>query len=116
MMNPAQQRMFAGTQLWAGANSIGAIATEKVQSDALNLGFPSAYESVYAAKHLPLRFFPTAQSASSVWAGNDLQSKIHQSRKEEADHMARAKVISTQHSRVRFVGTPHGRGDQPHPA
>jgi hypothetical protein len=115
MMNPAQQRMFAGTQLWAGANSIGAIATEKVQSDALNLGFPSAYESVYAAKHLPLRFFPTAQSASSVWAGNDLQSKIHESRKRDADYMARAKVISTQHSRVRFVGTPHGRGDQPHP-
>jgi hypothetical protein len=115
MMNPAQQRVFAGTQLWAGANSIGGIATEKVQSDALNLGFPSAYQSVYAAKRLPLRFFPTAQSASSVWAGNDLQSKIHQSRKEEADHMARAKVISTQHSRVRFVGTPHGRGDQPHP-
>ena len=115
MMNPAQQRAFAGTQLWAGANSIGAIATEKVQSDALNLGFPSAYQSVYAAKHLPLRFFPSAVGRPAVWAGNDLQSQIHQSRKADADYMARAKVISTQHSRVRFVGTPHGRGDQPHP-
>ena len=114
MMNPAQQRAFAGTQLWAGANSIGAIATEKVQSDALNLGFPSAYQSVYAARRLPLRYFPTVQSASSVWAGNDLQSQIHQSRKADADFMAKAKVQSTQHSRVRFVGTPHGRGDQPH--
>jgi len=114
-MNPAQQRAFAGTQLWAGANSIGGIATEKVQSDALNLGFPSAYQSVYAAKRLPLRFFPTVQSVPTVWAGNDLQSQIHESRKRDADYMARAKVISTQHSRVRFVGTPHGRGDQPHP-
>jgi len=114
MMNPAQQRAFAGTQLWAGANSIGGIATEKVQSDALNLGFPSAYQSVYAAQRRPLRFFPTAASRPAVWAGNDLQSQIHQSRKADADYMARAKVESTQHSRVRFVGTPHGRGDQPH--
>jgi len=112
-MNPAQQRAFAGTQLWAGANSIGAIATEKVQSDALNLGFPSAYQSVYAARKLPLRFFPTVQSVPTVWAGNDLQSKIHESRRRDADYMARAKVISTQHSRVRFVGTAHGMGDQP---
>jgi hypothetical protein len=50
-----------------------------------------------------------------VYAGNDLQSKIHESRKADADYMARAKVISTQHSRVRFVGTPHGMGDQPRP-
>ena len=114
MMNPAQQRAFAGTQLWAGANSIGAIATEKVQSDALNLGFPSAYQSVYAARRLPLRFFPTVQSVPTVWAGNDLQSQIHESRRRDADYMAKAKVISTQHSRVRFVGTPHGMGDQPH--
>jgi hypothetical protein len=114
MMNPAQQRVYAGTQLWAGANSIGGIATQKVQSDALNLGFPSAYQSVYAAKSLPLRFFPTVQSVPSLYVGNDLQSQIHQSRKEEADYMAKAKVVSTQHSRVRYVGTPHGRGDQPH--
>jgi hypothetical protein len=115
MMNPAQQRAYAGTQLWAGANSIGAIATEKVQSDALNLGFPSAYQSVYAARKLPLRYFPTVrQSEPSLYVGNDLQSQIHESRKKDADYMARAKVISTQHSRVRFVGTPHGMGDQPH--
>jgi hypothetical protein len=114
-MNPAQQRVYAGTQLWAGANSIGAIATEKVQSDELNLGFPSAYQSVYAAKRLPLRYFPTVARANTFYAGNDLQSQIHQGRKEDADYMARAKVISTQHSRVRFVGTPHGMGDQPHP-
>jgi len=114
-MNPAQQRAFAGTQLWAGANSIGAIATEKVQSDELNLGFPSAYQSVYAAKRLPLRFLPTTVPNASLWEGNDLQSKIHESRKNDADYMARAKVASTQHSRVRYVGTPHGMGDQPKP-
>lgn len=114
-MNPAQQRAFAGTQLWAGANSIGAIATEKVQSDGLNLGFPSIYQSIYAAKQLPLRYFPTQREEAKVWAGNDLQSQIHESRKRDADYMAKAKVASTQHSRVRYVGTPHGRGDQPHP-
>ena len=114
-MNPAQQRVFAGTELWAGANSIGGIATEKVQSDELNLGFPSAYQSVYAAKKLPLRYFPTAEGRPAVWAGNDLQSQIHESRRRDADYMAKAKVVSTQHSRVRFVGTPHGMGDQPHP-
>jgi hypothetical protein len=114
-MNPAQQRVFAGTQLWAGANSIGGIATEKVQSDALNLGFPSAYQSVYAARKLPLRYYPTVQSVPSLYVGNDLQSQIHESRRRDADYMARAKVISTQHSRVRFCGTPHGMGDRPHP-
>jgi hypothetical protein len=114
-MNPQQERVFAGTQLWAGANSIGGIATEKVQSTSLNLGFPAAYQSVYAARQKPLRYFPTYTPVASVWAGNNLMTQIHDSRRKEADYMAKAKVIATQHSRVRFVGTPHGAGDRPKP-
>lgn len=98
-------------QARAGKQSIGGIATEKVQSDALNLGFPSAYQSVYAAKHLPERFFPTAErNPKPFWEGTDLQSAYHKQKKSDADFMAGAKVRSTQLSRMRYVGTPHGAG------
>jgi len=103
-------------QARAGKQSIGALATQKVQSDALNLGFPSAYQSVYAAKHIPERYFPTAdRPPMSMWAGNDLQSQYHEQKRVDADFMAGAKVKSTQISRVRFVGTAHGVGHQPKP-
>tara|TARA_R110000868_G_scaffold189435_3_gene432394 strand:+ start:90 stop:2273 length:2184 start_codon:yes stop_codon:yes gene_type:complete len=98
-------------QRQAGKQSIGAVATEKVQSDALNLGYPAAYQSVYAAKRLPERFFPTIErQPMTMWAGNDLQSAYHQQKKADADFMAGAKVRSTQLSRMRYVGTPHGMG------
>jgi hypothetical protein len=102
-------------QRLAGTKSIGAVATEKVQSDALNLGFPSAYQSVYAAKRIPERFFPTKEySPMTMWAGNDLQSQYHEQKRVDADYMAGAKVRATQLSRMRYVGTPHGRGLLPH--
>ena len=95
----------------AGTKSIGAVATEKVQSDALNLGFPSAYQSVYAAKHIPERLFPTKERPPmTMWRGNDLQSQYHEQKRVDADYMAGAKVLATQLSRMRYVGTPHGRG------
>lgn len=98
-------------QRQAGKQSIGAVATEKVQSDALNLGFPSAYQSVYAAKHIPERFFATKERMPmTMWAGNDLQSQYHEQKRVDADYMAGAKVRATQLSRMRYVGTPHGRG------
>jgi hypothetical protein len=98
-------------QRLAGTKSIGAVATQKVQSDALNLGFPSAYQSVYAAKHIPERFFPTKERMPmTMWAGNDLQAQYHEQKRVDADYMAGAKVRSTQLSRMRYVGTPHGRG------
>jgi len=98
-------------QAKAGTKSIGAVATEKVQSDALNLGFPSAYQSVYAAKGIPERFFPTKERMPMpMWAGNDLQSQYHEQKRVDADYMAGAKVRATQLSRMRYVGTPHGRG------
>lgn len=99
----------------AGKKSIGAVATEKVQSDALNLGFPSAYQSVYASKGLPERYFPTKERPPMVmWKGNDLQSSYHEQKRVDADYMAGAKVRATQLSRMRFVGTPHGKGLLPH--
>ena len=102
-------------QRQAGKQSIGAVATEKVQSDALNLGFPSAYQSVYAAKHIPERFFPTKERPPMLmWAGTDLQSQYHEQKRQDADYMAGAKVRATQLSRMRYVGTPHGRGLLPH--
>lgn len=95
----------------AGTKSIGAVATEKVQSDALNLGFPSAYQSVYAMKKIPERYFPLKEHLPMpMWAGTDLQSQYHEQKRQDADYMAGAKVRATQLSRMRYVGTPHGRG------
>ena len=102
-------------QRQAGKQSIGAVATEKVQSDALNLGFPSAYQSVYASKGLPERYFPSKEHLPMpMWAGTDLQAQYHEQKRVDADYMAGAKVRATQLSRIRYVGTPHGRGLLPH--
>jgi hypothetical protein len=104
---------MSGGQNW-GFNSIGAVATEKEPTDSLNLGFPSAYASVYAAKQRPLRYYPEVKEVSrGFWIGDGLQAEVHAQRKKDADYMAGAKVQSTQHSRVRYVSTAHGRGYQP---
>ena len=102
-------------QAEAGKKSIGAVATEKVQSDSLNLGYPAAYQSVYASKQIAPRYFPNVaeERHRDFWRGSDLQSHIHEERRKDADYMAGAKVRSTQISRVRFVGTPHGMGVLP---
>ena len=98
-------------QRLAGTKSIGAVATEKVQSSSLNLGFPSAYQSVYASKGRPERYFPSKEHLPMpMWAGNDLQAKYHEQKRIDANYMAGAKVRATQLSRMRYVGTPHGRG------
>ena len=103
-------------QSQAGKQSIGAVATEKVQSNALNLGFPSAYQSVYAGKQKAPRYFPEVYDGQrgTFWEGNDLQCSVHEQRRKDAHFMAGAKVRATQLSRVRYVGTPHGRGVLPH--
>jgi hypothetical protein len=62
---------------------------------------PRFYPRVYDDKH------------GSFWAGNDLQSAVHEQRRKDANFMAGAKVRATQLSRVRFAGTPHGRGVLP---
>jgi hypothetical protein len=98
--------------------SIGAVATQKIPSDALNLGFPSAYQSVYAAfvapKRAPAYFSQPERAAHGFdYIGHDLQADYHASKKAEADKMAAAKVRSTQNSRIRYTSTPHGRGILP---
>ena len=98
-----------------GFDSIGAVATTKVQNNSLTAGFPSAYQSFYA-KHEPKpRYYPRIAEGrvTTMWAGDDLQAQLHQQRKQDADFMAGAKVRSTQLSRIRYVGTPHGRGELP---
>lgn len=98
-----------------GFNAIGAVATQKVASDALNLGYPSAYQSVYSAFKAPPRFFPEPAPASNhgFWRGDDLDAIYHESKMQDAHKMASAKVRSTQISRVRYCATPHGRGVLP---
>lgn len=98
-----------------GFNSIGAVATAKVENNDLTAGFPSAYSSVYASKNIMPRFYPRVydDKHGSFWAGNDLQSAVHEQRRKDANFMAGAKVRATQLSRVRFAGTPHGRGILP---
>ena len=98
-----------------GFDSIGAVATAKVENNDLTAGFPSAYSSVYASKGIAPRFYPEKYDGmrGTFWEGNDLQSAVHEQRRKDADFMAGAKVRATQISRVRFVGTPHGRGVLP---
>ncbi len=98
-----------------GFNSIGVVATQKVPSDPLNLGFPAAYQSVYAAHQPPPRFLPEAApyEGRTFWKGNDLQAAYHEGKMREAHRMAAAKVRATQLSRVRYCSTPHGRGVLP---
>ena len=115
--NPYETVVMDRRNASAGFDSIGAVATQKHQSNALNLGFPSAYASVYArnARVRPQFLQSTMPRENHFWQGDDLQHDIHQQRKRDADHMAGAKVRSTQISRVRYVGTPHGMGLLPHP-
>jgi hypothetical protein len=62
-------------------------------------------------KKIPERFFPLKEHLPMpMWAGNDLQSQYHEQKRQDADFMAGAKVRATQLSRMRYVGTPHGRG------
>ena len=100
-----------------GFNSIGAVATTKVEQNALTSGFPSAYQSVYSASRVAPRYFPQVSDSGNktFWAGDDLQSQYHQRKRADADYMAKAKVIATQKARVRYVGTPHGAGVLPSP-
>jgi hypothetical protein len=94
---------------------MAAIATEKVQSTALNLGFPHAYASVYAAARKPTAYFPSFAAPSQPYVGDaDIQA-LRLSRKAEADFMANAKVRATNVSDARYTSSPHGRGFIPKP-
>lgn len=94
---------------------MSAIATEKVQTNSLNLGFPDVYASVYASKGLPLRYFPSAYVGAGAYVGDEQVNALREARKAEADHMANAKVASTVTARARYVSSPHGNGYIPKP-
>jgi len=94
---------------------MAAVATEKVQSTALNLGFPEAYASYYKAHRNPERYFPTAAPVSQPYVGDASVNAIRLARKADADLMANAAVASRRTSDLRYTSTPHGRGLIPKP-
>lgn len=94
---------------------MSAIATEKVETNSLNLGFPYAYASVYSAARKPLAYFPSVALPSAPYSGDDEVQALRLSRKADADYMARAKVQATHISDRRYTSTPHGMGFIPKP-
>lgn len=88
---------------------MSAVAMVVGESDDLQLGFPSAYESRYAAKKIPLRAYPTAaQPTEEIMAGDDFQAQWHQQKKRDADYMSGARVQSTINSNARANVSAHG--------
>ena len=85
-------------------------------SDDLQLGFPSAYESRYSAKKLPLRNYPSvAMCRPDIMIGNDAQAVWHQVKKRDADYMSGAKVASTILMNKRSNAAAHGYYGMPKP-
>ena len=112
---------MSGNQNW-GFNSIGAIATKKPGGDeAVQLTFPSMYESRYSAYNYAPRY---AQSMSPSYlsqqtelpAGDDLQSGYHQIKRQDANRMANSKVKSTLMSQQRALSSAHGYYGMPKPS
>ena len=104
---------MSGGQIW-GFDSIGAIATQKMPTDALNLGFPSAYQSVYSAKGPPQRFFPQVQRFSQpLGEATGVQADWHRQKKADADHMALSAVASERSSDQKAVSSAHGMYNMP---
>ena len=84
------------------------------ETDDLQLGFPSAYQSEYAAHKVPLRAFPSVQEpVSTMWAGDDLQAQWHQQKLKDAQYMSNAKVQSTQNSIKRAYSAAHHEYNRP---
>ena len=88
---------------------MAAVAMVIGESDDLQLGFPSAYESNYASLQKPQRAFPEYGGLDySPWAGDDLQAQWHQQKLRDAQYMSGAKLQSTQMSNKRANSSPHG--------
>jgi len=93
---------------------MAAVAMIVGETDDLQLGFPSAYSSQYAAKNIPLRAFPRVQeSVSTMWAGDDLQAQWHQQKLKDAQYMSNAKVQSTVNSIKRAHSAAHHQYNRP---
>ena len=93
---------------------MAAVAMIVGETDDLQLGFPSAYESSYAAHKVPLRAFPSVQEpVTTMWAGDDLQAQWHQQKLRDAQYMSGAKVQSTQNSIKRAYSAAHHEFNRP---
>jgi hypothetical protein len=89
---------------------MSAFGTKKRGADkAVQLTFPSVYESIYAAARLPEHYLPTAPSKPlDIIVGDDFQADYHEQKKKDADYMAMAKVEATRNARHRALVSPHG--------
>lgn len=93
---------------------MAAVAMIVGESDDLQLGFPSAYESQYAAHKVPLRAFPSEKEyVEPPMAGNDLQAQWHEQKRKDANYMSNAKVQSTINSIKRAYSAPHHEYNRP---
>jgi hypothetical protein len=94
---------------------MAAVATEKVQSTSLNLGFPHVYASVYAARKKPEAYFPSVAMTQPPYMGDSAVQALRLARKADADYMAMAALRAHQSSQNRYTTSPHGMGALPKP-
>ena len=90
---------------------MAAVATKKYSNDALNLGFPVAYRK--AMYDTPHQYFPETQRPAQLYVGDDDAQRLREDRKRDADYMAKAKVMATRSSTMRYLTTAHGAGAMP---
>lgn len=109
-------------QNWGFNASVGGVATKKAGgSEAVQLTFPSVYESKYASRGFAPRYIPTTMApqynaVEDLPSGNDLQSGYHKIKSQDANRMANAKVKSTLMSQQRALSSAHGYYGMPKPS
>ena len=87
------------------------VATQKFPNNAINLGFPVAFNKAMA--NTATHYYPEARSLPHLYVGHDQAQALREERKRDADYMANAKVASTKKSTMRYLTTAHGAGFQP---
>ena len=87
------------------------VATQKFPNNAINLGFPVAFNKAMA--NTATHYYPEARSLPQLYVGHDQAQALREERKRDADYMANAKVASTKKSTMRYLTTAHGAGFQP---
>lgn len=95
---------------------MSSFGTAKVQTDGLNLGFPSPYSSWYANTGRGERFLPDTPLGNPInYIGNDFQAMYHAQKMRDAHYMANAKVRSTHLMNARAFSSPNGYYQLPPP-
>jgi len=96
---------------------MAAVATKKPGGEfAVQLTFPSVYESVYAAHPAPKQYAPQEPlQVVPPYAGDDFQAHYHEQKKRDADYYARQKVVSTRNAEIRALTSAHGYFGMPAP-